>query len=202
MSDHSISKATLGRLPEYLRLLKLIEKEHKTISATVIAKYLGFGEVQVRKDLGAVSGKGKPKIGYVTSELIERLEYCLGRNNLCQVVIVGAGKLGRALLDYQGFSDYGLEIVAAFDSAVDDVMFSESGKPIYPMREFEGFCYKCDIKIGVITVPKSAAQEICDLMVKNNISAIWNFAPEILHVPDNVVVQQENLALSLAYLNQ
>ena len=202
MSDHSISKATLGRLPEYLRLLKLIEKEHKTISATVIAKYLGFGEVQVRKDLGAVSGKGKPKIGYVTSELIERLEYCLGRNNLCQVVIVGAGKLGRALLDYQGFSDYGLEIVAAFDSAVDDVTFSESGKPIYPMREFEGFCYKCDIKIGVITVPKSAAQEICDLMVKNNISAIWNFAPEILHVPDNVVVQQENLALSLAYLNQ
>ena len=202
MSDHSISKATLGRLPEYLRLLKLIEKEHKTISATVIAKYLGFGEVQVRKNLGAVSGKGKPKIVYVTSELIERLEYCLGRNNLCQVVIVGAGKLGRALLDYQGFSDYGLEIVAAFDSAVDDVMFSESGKPIYPMREFEGFCYKCDIKIGVITVPKSAAQEICDLMVKNNISAIWNFAPEILHVPDNVVVQQENLALSLAYLNQ
>ncbi len=202
MSDHSISKATLGRLPEYLRLLKSIEKEHQTISATVIAKYLGFGEVQVRKDLGAVSGKGKPKIGYVTSELIERLEYCLGRNNLCQVVIVGAGKLGRALLDYQGFSDYGLEIVAAFDLAVDDVTFSESGKPIYPMREFEGFCYKCDIKIGVITVPKSAAQEICDLMVKNNISAIWNFAPEILHVPDNVVVQQENLALSLAYLNQ
>ena len=202
MSDHSISKATLGRLPEYLRLLKSIEKEHQTISATVIAKYLGFGEVQVRKDLGVVSGKGKPKIGYVTSELIERLEYCLGRNNLCQVVIVGAGKLGRALLDYQGFSDYGLEIVAAFDSAVDDVTFSESGKPIYPMREFEGFCYKCDIKIGVITVPKSAAQEICDLMVKNNISAIWNFAPEILHVPDNVVVQQENLALSLAYLNQ
>ena len=202
MSDHSISKATLGRLPEYLRLLKSIEKEHQTISATVIAKYLGFGEVQVRKDLGAVSGKGKPKIGYVTSELIERLEYCLGRNNLCQVVIVGAGKLGRALLDYQGFSDYGLEIVAAFDLAVDDVAFSESGKPIYPMREFEGFCYKCDIKIGVITVPKSAAQEICDLMVKNNISAIWNFAPEILHVPDNVVVQQENLALSLAYINQ
>ena len=147
MSDHSISKATLGRLPEYLRLLKSIEKEHQTISATVIAKYLGFGEVQVRKDLGAVSGKGKPKIGYVTSELIERLEYCLGRNNLCQVVIVGAGKLGRALLDYQGFSDYGLEIVAAFDSAVDDVTFSESGKPIYPMREFEGFCYKCDINV-------------------------------------------------------
>lgn len=202
MNGHIISKATLGRLPVYLKFLKSVQTENKTISATVIAKSLDLGEVQVRKDLGAVSGKGKPKIGYVTSELIERLESYLGQNNLCQVVIVGAGKLGRALLDYQGFSDYGLEIVAAFDSAIDKPQISPFGKPIYPMSEFEPFCYRGNIKIGIITVPKNAAQDICDLMVKCNISAIWNFAPEILHIPDNVVVQQENLALSLAHLNK
>lgn len=202
MNGHIISKATLGRLPVYLKFLKSVQTENKTISATVIAKSLDLGEVQVRKDLGSVSGKGKPKIGYVTSELIERLESYLGQNNLCQVVIVGAGKLGRALLDYQGFSDYGLEIVAAFDSAIDKPQISPFGKPIYPMSEFEPFCYRGNIKIGIITVPKNAAQDICDLMVKCNISAIWNFAPEILRIPDNVVVQQENLALSLAHLNK
>lgn len=202
MNNHPVAKATLGRLPIYLRYLKSVSADNKNISATHIAKALGFGEVQVRKDLGAVSGEGKPKIGYVTSELIERLESCLGQNRRCQAVIVGAGKLGRALLDYEGFSDYGLEIAAAFDAGTVKTQVSESGKPIYPMQEFERFCYREDIKIGIITVPKSSAQSVCDLMVKSNISAIWSFAPDVLSVPDNIILQQENLALSLAHLSQ
>lgn len=202
MNGGCVPKATLGRLPVYLRYLESVREINKNISATNIAKALGFGEVQVRKDLGAVSGEGKPKIGYNTQELIERLECYLGQNNRRQAVIVGAGKLGRALLDYDGFSDYGLEIAAAFDAEAEKITVAESGKPIYPMEEFEGFCYRSDIKIGIITVPKNAAQSVCDLMVKSNISAIWSFAPVSLHVPDSVALRQENLALSLAHLNK
>lgn len=200
LSAHNIPKPTLGRLPTYLNYLRTIAPETKTISATAIAKALGLGEVQVRKDLGAVSGEGRPRVGYVTGELIASLEEQLGTNAKCKAVIVGAGKLGRALLDYEGFSDYGIEIAAAFDINADMWQSSQSGKHIYGMDGFPGFCQVQDVKIGIITVPKEAAQEVCDLMVKNNISAIWSFAPTSLHVPQGVVLQEENLALSLAHL--
>lgn len=200
MEVYSVSKATLGRLPIYLTYLMMVQNENKTISSTKIAKALEFGEVKVRKDLGSVSGKGKPKIGYDTKELIERLKNYLGQKNLREVIIVGAGKLGRALLDYGGFSNFGLEIVAAFDSSLEKMCMSEKDKPIYPMNEFEKYCNRNNIKIGIITVPNKAAQSVCDLMVENNITAIWSFAPENLKVPDGVLLQQENLALSLAHL--
>ena len=202
MNSHRIPKTTLGRLPVYLRYLESIQADSKTVSATHIAKALGYGEVQVRKDLGIVSGAGKPKIGYITSELAECLQRCLGQNSHRHAVIVGAGKLGCALLDYDGFADYGLEVVAAFDAATaaGQQNASASGKPIYPMEEFDGFCDRESIQIGIITVPKDVAQSVCDLMIKNNISAIWSFAPCILKAPDHVTIQQENLALSLAHL--
>ncbi len=202
MSKECIPKATLGRLPIYLRYLKSVQSSSITISATHIASVLGYGEVQVRKDLGIVSGQGKPKIGYDVAELIERLETFLGQRNRTQAVLVGAGKLGRALLDYEGFADYGLEIVAAFDIRLHDMSLSDGEKPIYPMSEFDGFCYRSDIRIGIITVPKEAAQSVCDRMVKCNISAIWSFAPIPLRVPSGTSLIEENLALSLAHLNK
>lgn len=115
-SHNNIPKPTLGRLPAYLRYLKSLPPECKTISATAIARALGLGEVQVRKDLGSTSGEGRPRVGYITGELITSIETCLGQNAMCKAVIVGAGKLGSALLDYEGFSVYGIEIAAAFDS--------------------------------------------------------------------------------------
>lgn len=202
MNTDYISKATLGRLPIYLQYLRSVRMEKRSISATGIANALGFGEVQVRKDLGSICKRGKPKIGYVTEELIAELEMCLRCDSKGQAIIVGAGKLGQALLDYAGFSEYGLEIIAAFDSRVQNGECSEKGKPIYPFREIGGFCYRNDVHIGIITVPKEAAQEVCNEMVKNNICAIWSFAPIILTVPDHVVVMQENLALSLAHLKK
>ena len=132
MQTRNVPKATLGRLPGYLKYLNEIKDECKTVSATTISKALGLGEVQVRKDLGTVSGEGKPKIGYVTEELIAKLEDCLGQKEKHKAVIVGAGKLGRALLDYEGFADYGLEIAAAFDAKTKKKEASDAGKPIYP----------------------------------------------------------------------
>lgn len=202
MKQIEVSRAAMGRIPTYLEYLKSIAHNTENISATGLAGALGMGEVQVRKDLASVSGAGRPKTGYNVKELIGALESFLCDDKSGSVVIIGAGKLGRALLDYAGFKDYGLEITAAFDIAVGDGKKSECGKPIYPMEYFSEFCRKNDVKIGIITVPKHAAQQVCDLLVKNGIKAVWCFAACALSVPDNVVIQYENMALSLAYLNK
>lgn len=199
MQKNEISRATLGRIPIYLKYLRALPPEVVNISATAIAKNLGFGEVQVRKDLGAVSGAGKPKIGYSTAELTENLKSFLDRKN-GDAVIVGAGKLGRALLDYGGFSDYGLTILAAFDRDVGKTEFTGNGKPILPMDTFSEFCKEHDVKIGIIAVPAESAQKICNLFYDNNIKAMWCFAPCQLYKPADATIQYENMALSLAHL--
>ena len=202
MKQIEISRATMGRIPTYLKYLKDKALKTENISATTLAKELGLGEVQVRKDLGAVSGAGRPKTGYNVSELIAVLEKFLAHDENSNVVIVGAGKLGRALLDYGGFRDYGLDIMAAFDKAVDTPEKSNLGKPVYSMDMLDDFCKENNIRIGVIAVPDQSAQEVCDRFIKNGIKAIWCFAPCTLDVPDNIPVQYENMALSLAYLNK
>ena len=201
MDKCTISKATLGRLPSYLEFLRNLPPDKVPyISATAIAKHLGLGEVQVRKDLAAVSGAGKPKLGYVTVELVEKLEDCLGCNQLTSAVLVGAGKLGRALLQYDEFEKYGVKISAAFDSN-ERVISLGSKTEILPMNQFEYFCKTKNIKLGIITVGEGSAQAVCDQMVKSGITAIWNFAPCKLNVPAGILLQNENLALSLAHLN-
>lgn len=202
MKQIEVSRATMGRIPVYLKYLKSTELNTENISATALAKELGLGEVQVRKDLGAVSGAGRPKTGYNVSELISVLEKFLAPNENSNVVIVGAGKLGRALLDYSGFRDYGLDIMAAFDKAVSSPEKSNLGKPVYSMELLDDFCRENNIRIGVIAVPAHSAQEVCDRFIKNGIRAVWCFAPCTLSVPDNIQVQYENMALSLAYLNK
>ena len=201
MDKCTISKATLGRLPSYLEFLRNLPPDKVPyISATAIAKHLGLGEVQVRKDLAAVSGAGKPKLGYVTAELVEKLEDFLGCNQLTSAVLVGAGKLGRALLQYDEFEKYGVKISAAFDSNERAISLGTKTE-ILPMNQFEYFCKTQNIKLGIITVGEGSAQAVCDQMVKCGITAIWNFAPCKLKVPSGVLLQNENLALSLAHLN-
>ena len=201
MDKCTISKATLGRLPSYLEFLRNLPPDKVPyISATAIAKHLGLGEVQVRKDLAAVSGAGKPKLGYVTAELVEKLEDFLGCNQLTSAVLVGAGKLGRALLQYDEFEKYGVKISAAFDSNERAISLG-SKTEILPINQFEYFCKTHNIKLGIITVGEGSAQAVCDQMVKSGITAIWNFAPCKLNVPAGILLQNENLALSLAHLN-
>ena len=201
MQHKEISKAVLKRLPGYLSYLRAIpEGSSPYISATSLANALGMGEVQVRKDLAMVSDGGRPKIGYLRESLIEDISQFLGYDNTTGAILVGAGKLGQALLGYSGFSAYGLDILAAFDAkpAKDK---AEEGRPVYTMDKMESFCRTNKVLMGIITVPVEHAQEVCDRMIRCGIKAIWNFAPTHLDVPANILVQNENMATSLAVLS-
>lgn len=199
--EKEISRATLKRLPTYLSYLKALPSEASAnISATALAAGLHMGEVQVRKDLALVSDGGRPKIGYNREHLIEDIENFLGYGNSNDAVLIGAGKLGRALLGYGGFAEYGLNIVAAFDANDTLIGTTNGGKPIMHLSRLGEVCQRYKIKIGIITVPAEYAQGVCDLLIENGILAIWNFAPKHLNVPDGILVQNENMAASLALL--
>ena len=198
-----ISVQALQRLPAYLHYLKSLPVDKDTkISAKALGNALGYGEIQVRKDLSAVSDGGKPKVGYCTAELIRDIESFLGYDDLNDAVLVGAGKLGKALLSYEGFKAYGLNIVAAFDSDCDKLGEDESGKQVLPIDKLENLCSRMKIRLGIITVPAASAQEVCDILVKSGVEAVWNFAPTHLVVPDGVVLKNENMASSLAILSK
>ena len=195
----NITKATLRRLPLYLQYIRSSVREERT-SASAIARGLGLGEVLVRKDLSLVCEAGRPKLGYQTETLSSALEEILGVHQYVPAVIVGAGRLGSALMGYDGFAEYGLEIAAAFDCDPQKEGTTYGGKTVYRMDQLADYCREHNIRIGVLTVPAQAAQEVCNEMIQSGITAIWNFAPRALDVPEHVTVQQENLALSLAHL--
>lgn len=199
MREAEISRPALGRIPMYLRFLKGLPPSIRNISSTVIAKELGLGEVQVRKDLGALCGSGKPKVGYQRSELIESLQAFMTGEKV-NAVIIGAGRLGKALLDYTGFEDFGISVLSAFDEKISEGNLSEGGKPILPMTEFSEFCSKNNVGIGIIAVPSESAQSVCNIFYDNGIRLMWCFAPCQLYKPADAVIQYENLALSLAHL--
>lgn len=203
MAAKEISKSTLKRLPVYLSYLKGVPVDGPAyISATALAAALDMGEVQVRKDLALVSSGGRPKVGYHRESLVQDIENFLGYTNTNDAVLVGAGKLGRALLSYGGFAEYGLNILAAFDSNDALIGTSKSGKPIMHMSRLEEFCKRHKVRIGIITVPKESAQEVCDLLITSGIQAIWSFATKHLDVPSGILVQYENMAASLAVLSK
>ena len=175
---------------------QLGENTPEHISATTIAEALRLNHVVVRKDLAAVSSAGKPKVVITTwSKLIAELEEFLGYNDVDDAIIVGAGKLGKALLTYGGFKDCGMNIVAAFD--IDEEVCEEDygGKRILTMDKLMDLCERMRVRIGIIAVPAENAQAICNLLIESGILAIWNFAPVHLDVPEGILVHNENLAV-------
>ena len=200
MENKKISKFVLKRLPGYLSYLKSLPVDAPArISATTLANALGMGQVQVRKDLATISDTGRRRTGRSREQLIRDIENFLDYEHVTNAVLVGAGKLGQALLDYSGFEENGLNVMAAFDTQ-PSAKQSASGKAIYPMSRLESFCKCYDVRIGIIAVPDYQAQAVCDSLVACGIRAIWNFAPVHLKTPDYVLVQNENLAASLTSL--
>lgn len=198
-----IPKPTLKRLPVYLKFLKeyKLTSGNHTVSSPIIARGLSLNEVQVRKDLALVSC-GRPKIGYIIDDLAVDIENFLGYNNINTAVLVGAGKLGQALLSYSEFKTCGVEIIAAFDNDPEKIGSSFGGKKIFDCGKISDLCSRLGVHIGIITVPSQDAQQACDALIAGGVRAIWNFAPVHLKVPQGILVQNENMAAGLSVLSQ
>lgn len=202
MPSRCVSKQTLQRLPTYLNYLRGRPPDaSKYISATAIADALNMNHVVVRKDLASVSSSGRPKVGYVRTDLIRELESFLGYDNTDDAILVGAGKLGKALLSYEGFHQYGLNILAAFDTDPLTANTEVGGRKVLSLDKLEDFCQRTRVRIGIIAVPGANAQAVCSLLIKSGILAVWNFANVHLDVPEGILVQNENMAVSLAILS-
>jgi redox-sensing transcriptional repressor len=196
-----VSKFTLKRLPHYYRFISdYLEDEQKFVSSEEMAKAVQINAVQIRRDLMLFGAIGIPGVGYSVPELKLKLEAILGLNNINEAVLVGVGRLGRAIIDYPGFERYGLNIVALFDA--DPAVIGEkiNGREIFPVKELSHIVKRLHIKVGIITVPSPWAQSVADTLVRSGVKAIWNFAPAALKVPDGVVVRNEDLAAGLATL--
>lgn len=203
-SPIKISTQALERMPYYLQYLRQQQKEGNTVIASpAIANDLSLNEVQVRKDLAAVSTlKGKPKAGFIIQDLIYNMEEILGYHNVKDAVLVGAGILGRALLSYKDFENGGMRIVAAFDNDETLIGCEIYGKKVLSVNKLSNMCRRLNIHIGIIAVPQENAQTVCDQLVAGGVLAIWNFAPIHLTAPEKILIQNENMAASLAMLSK
>ena len=199
MKPDVVSKKILNRLPLYLDFLKSLPASVENISATTIAKALELGDVQVRKDLARISHTGRRRTGRNRVQLIRDIEEYLDCTANNGAIVIGTGKLGQALLEYDGFEGAGLNILAGFDALPTEKQ-TDSGKPIYHLNQLESFCKCYAVHVGVIAGPEEITQMVCDRLVACGINAIWNFTRTRLIVPSNVVVQNENLAASLTSL--
>ena len=195
-----IPEISLQRLPVYLNYLKSLSDDEKYISSGAIAQALGMGEVLVRKDLAYTSSSGRPKVGYVRTELIAALEEYLGCNTPKNAILVGVGGLGRALLAYGGFAKYGIEVVEAYDSDPAKLGKRGAGEAVRDVAgRYSGVGVHCPV-LAMLTVPASAAQGVCDLLVEAGVKGILNFAPVQLKAPESVTVRNIDVAASLAIL--
>lgn len=191
-------KATLERLKLYHRLLSEESKEY--VSSEEIGEKLNIPPEQVRKDLSYLEYKGKPKVGYHVKSLLEELNRLFGIDKKVKVIIIGAGNLGSALANYPGFANYNIEIVGIFDKDQEKIGKRVGDLVILSLDFLERVIKRFNVEIGVICVPKESAQEVADLLVKNGIKAIWNFAPTFIKVPNEVIVRNEDISLGLLTL--
>jgi redox-sensing transcriptional repressor len=200
----AIPEPTLRRLPLYYQYLKKVQTDKKSeyISCTQIGNELNMLPIQVRKDLEITEASGKPKLGYEIKELLNNIEIFLGWNNTTEAYLVGVGNLGAALLGYQGFKDYGLDIIAAFDADESKSGKEIQGKMVFPVSKLSEMIKRMGIQIGILTVPANCAQSLANTMVEAGVHAIWNFSPIKIMAPQNIIVQHENLASSLVVLSK
>src|SRR5436190_3502939 len=202
MSKLVIPRKTVYRLSLYYRALqRLRTNKIETVSSAALAKAAGVKPTQLRKDLTYFGQFGTRGLGYNVEALSRRLTEALGTTQLQPVILVGAGHLGSALLRYQGFAKEGFEVVAAFDLQVSRARTKELGVKLLPMSKLGEFVSENRIKMAILTVPGMVAQEVANELVSSGVLAILNFAPIILQVPDNVVVNNVDLAIELENLS-
>lgn len=199
----TVTVKQLERFPVYLKYLySMRDSGIINITSPIIARALNLTEEQVRKDLQVVSlTSGKPNQGRLIKDLIEDIENFLGYNDVSNAVVVGAGNLGEAFMKYKGFEEYGLKILAAFDVDSKKIGLEVGGKKIFPLSKLEDLIKRLNVHIAILTVPQEVANEVCERLVAAGIKAIWNFVPTHLYVSKDIIVENVNLASSLAVLS-
>jgi len=198
----SIPKATIERLPLYYRCLdKLANFEDvDVVSSKDLGGRLGIPPTQVRKDLSYYGEFGRRGVGYDVFDLKRSVGRILGVDEIWTTILVGAGNLGRALVDYKGFEKMGMKLVGVMDADLSKIGNKIGGVEVQSIKKMDEIVSKNDAKLGIITVPTDAAQEVADEMIESGIKAIWNFAPTRLHVPEDVTVRNEDLAIGIVSL--
>ena len=197
---NQVPEPVLRRLPWYLAYIKLLQVRGKeVVSSTYIARSIGIDPSLVAKDLSYVNIVGKTRVGYSTDEMVEVLGKFLGFVDQHRAYVFGCGNLGAALIRDKGLYQYGLDIVAGFDTSPEVIGDDSLGVPIYDMADLE--CnVRDDVRIGVLTVPVEFAQEVTDQLVAYGFRAIWNFTPFRISVPEDVVVENLSMYASLAVM--
>ena len=198
-----VSELTTNRLSVYLRCLNTLEDAGvKTISSQSLAEQFHLNAAQIRKDLAYFGEFGVRGVGYYVRDLKRHLRQILGLDRKLRVGIIGAGNLGLALADYQGFQQEGFEIAALFDALASKVgEHSRGGVPIHDIRELKKIVKREGISIAVLAVPASAASDVADLVVGAGIKAVLNFSPGTLQVPPGVKLKSVDLTVSLESLS-
>lgn len=202
MEKVDIPKKAIYRLSIYHRCLqRLQDNGQETVSSTALAKVAGVKPAQLRKDLAYFGQFGTRGLGYPVETLGSMIRDLLGRERLQPVVLVGAGNLGSALLRYQGFQKEGFEVICAFDADPDAARSRGVAIPVRSEREIEEFVQAENVKLAILCVPASYAQLIANRLVAAGVQGILNFSPVMLELPDEVVVNNVDLALELEHLS-
>lgn len=198
-----VSDLTLRRLPKYRQyLIRLRKQGEEYTSAAEIGRVLGVHHTQVRKDLQSTGVRGVPKVGHRIDDLIKGIEEFLNWTNLSDAFLVGVGNMGKAILNYEGFSRAGIKIVAAFD--IDNRIQGKEIQsiPVFGMEKLSDLSRRLQVKIGILCTPPTAAQESAELLVAGGVIAIWNFTPTKLELPEKIIVESVNIYPSLAVLSR
>ena len=199
---NNIPKATIERLPLYYRCLDKMETfdDVEVVSSKELGGKLGIPSTQVRKDLSYYGEFGRRGVGYDVISLKRSIGKILGVNKIWPAVLIGAGNLGRALVNYEGFAKMGLKIVSVLDADLGKIENKIGMITVKSMKELNDVVKRSNIKIGIITVPVNAAQEVANQLVEVGVKSIWNFAPIRIFVPEQVSVRNEDLAVGIVSL--
>lgn len=196
----TVSEAVIKRLPRYYRHLKSLQLSGvERVSSKRLAEFMDITASQVRQDFSNFGGFGQQGYGYDVSKLVDELREILGLDERHNIVIIGAGNIGRALAGYVGFQKEGFYVTALFDMNVKTPEID--GVPVYHIDKFEDFVKSDKVDVAVIATKSDGALEVKDRIIKAGIKSIWNFAPVSLDVPDDVTVESINMSESLYVLS-
>ena len=200
-SQRKISLAVIRRLPGYYRYLRRLESQGvMRISSKELGQQMGLTASQIRQDMNCFGGFGQQGYGYNVHELRLRISEILGLNRIYHMAIVGAGKIGQAVLSYDGFRGMNFITTAMFDTDKDLIGRTVRGITIYDAADMHKVLSTAPVDIGVVAVPEASAQHVCDMLVASGVRAIWNFAPIDITAPAGVAINNVHMSDSLMVL--